>query len=64
MEISGPALLFIAFGGALFGAIAMALVMTYAWTAQNSEREQWLARFKSKVRAKLNRRELARQRAD
>lgn len=64
MEISGTALLFVAFGGAVFGAIAATLVMTYAWASKATEREVWLERFKSKIRAKLSRRQPVRQNAD
>ena len=56
--ISGAGILMIAFGGAIFGAVATALIIGYAWNVKVTEQERWLNRFRNRVRRRLERHEV------
>lgn len=53
--VSGIGVLFIALGGALFGAIATVLVMSYAWQARATARELRMMRYRERIRNRFKR---------
>jgi hypothetical protein len=54
-SVSGIGLLFIALGGAMFGAIATILVMSYAWQARATARELRMMRYRERIRNRFRR---------
>jgi hypothetical protein len=54
-QIAGFEVLFLVFGGVLFGAIGTFMVMTYAWQARTTEGQIRMERYRHRIRKRFRR---------